>query len=70
MATVCIMNLRKVAERIQPPRTLLVHRPMGTPLGDPGDQAGQRALLEAALGLLVDPSVAPGTIREYEAAGD
>ncbi len=64
------MNLRRVATRILAPRTLLVRRPMGAPLGDPGDRATQRSIVEAALDLLMDASIAPGTIREYETGLD
>ena len=65
ISTVCIMNLRKVAERILAPRTLLVDRPFGALLGEPGDRAGQEALVLAALAMLEDPTVRPGEIREY-----
>ena len=63
--TVCVMNLRKVAERILAPRTLLVDRPFGALLGEPGDRSGQKALVTAALSLVEDPTVEPGEIREY-----
>lgn len=66
IATVCVMNLRKVAERILAPRTLLVRRPMGAILGEPGERAGQRAIVMAALQLLEDPTVEPGGIREFQ----
>ncbi len=66
IATVCIMNLRKVAERILAPRTLLVDRPFGALLGEPADRAGQEALVLAALAMLEDPTVKPGEIREYQ----
>jgi D-proline reductase (dithiol) PrdB len=66
IATVCIMNLRKVAERILAPRTLLVDRPFGALLGEPSDRAGQEALVLAALAMLEDPTVKPGEIREYQ----
>ena len=65
MATVCIMNLRKVAERILAPRTLLVDRPFGALLGEPGDRAGQEAMVRAALAMVEDPTVGPGDIRDY-----
>lgn len=67
IATVCVMNLRKVAERILAPRILLVDRPFGATLGEPGDGAGQRALVVSALALLEDPTVEPGEIRRYPA---
>lgn len=65
IATVCVMNLRKVAERVLAPRTLLVDRPFGALIGDPGDVAGQRAVVMAALSMLADPGVAPGEIRSH-----
>jgi hypothetical protein len=67
IATVSVMNLRKVAERILAPRTLLVDRPFGALLGEPSDDAGQRALVVSALALLEDPTVEPGEIRQYPA---
>ncbi len=68
IATVCIMNLRKVAERILAPRTLLVDRPFGALLGQPGDRAGQEAMVRAALAMVKDPTVEPGEIRAYAPA--
>jgi D-proline reductase (dithiol) PrdB len=65
IATVCVMNLRKVAERILAPRTLLVDRPFGAVLGEPGDREGQRARVTAALAMLEDRNVRPGEIRVY-----
>jgi len=65
ISTVCIMNLRKVAERILAPRTLLVDRPFGALLGEPGDRSGQEAVIRAALAMVEDPGVGPGEIREY-----
>jgi len=65
ISTVCIMNLRKVAERILAPRTLLVNRPFGALLGEPDDRSGQEAMIRAALSMVEDPTVQPGEIREY-----
>ncbi len=70
IATVCLMNLRKVAERILAPRTLLVDRPFGVVLGDPGDTSTQRKIVLAALQMLEDPSVRPGEIRQLPTAGE
>ena len=69
ISTVCIMNLRKVAERILAPRTLLVDRPFGALLGEPGDRSGQEALVTAALSMVDDPTVEPGEIRAWDAPG-
>jgi hypothetical protein len=59
------MNLRKVAERILAPRTLLVRRPMGAVLGEPGQRVVQRAIVMAALDMLADPSLEAGSLREF-----
>lgn len=65
IATVCIQLLRRVAEAVRPPRSLLVPFPHGFPLAAPNDPARQRAVIEAALALLEDPDLGPGTIVEY-----
>ena len=67
IATVCLLNLRRVAERIRPPRTLLVDRPFGQIVGPPGDETTQRATLLAALDLFVTARE-PGTVREFPGA--
>ena len=66
VSTVCIMNLRRVAERIRPPRTLLVDQPFGQLLGQPGARDEQLSTLSAALAMLEDPTAEPGEIREGE----
>jgi hypothetical protein len=52
ISTVCIILLRFVAERVQPPRALAVPFRHGYPLGEPHDGALQRRVTEAALRLL------------------
>lgn len=59
------MNLRKVAERILAPRTLLVDRPFGALLGEPGDRGQQSSIVSAALEMLEDRSVEAGEIRPF-----
>ena len=66
IATVAIQLLREVAERVRPPRALVVPFPHGYPLGRPGDPAGQRHVIESALGLLEDPWLAPPVLRDLE----
>ncbi len=63
IATVCVMNLQKVAERILAPRTLLVDRPFGALLGEPGDRGQQLSIVSAALEMLGDRLVEAGEIR-------
>lgn len=47
--TVAIQLLREVAEKVRPPRGLVVPFPHGYPLGRPGDAALQRRVLERML---------------------
>lgn len=67
IATVAIQLLREVAEAVRPPRALLVPFPHGKPLGEPGDAAGQRAVIEAALELLAEEGRGP-VLRDYQPA--
>ncbi len=57
--TVAIQLLREVAEKVRPPRSLLVPFDHGYPLGRPDEPAIQRAVLVAALALLDDPGPPP-----------
>jgi hypothetical protein len=66
ISTVCIQLLREAAERVRPPRALLVPFRHGHPLGAPGDPAGQRAVIEAALRLLESPALTPPVLVEYD----
>lgn len=50
--TVSITLLREVTQRVKPPRALAVDRPLGYPLGEPGNAALQRRIILAALELL------------------
>jgi hypothetical protein len=52
IATVCIMLLREVAEKVRPPRSLVVPFPHGYPLGEPHDAGLQRDVMRAALEML------------------
>jgi hypothetical protein len=69
ISTVVIQLLRQVAEKVRPPRALFVPFKHGYPLDTPGDAHRQRAVLEAALQLLEDPSLTAGPVlRDYPAA--
>lgn len=52
ISTVAVQPFRHVAERVRPPRGLLVPYPLGHPLGRPNDAEGQHAVLDAMLSLL------------------
>ncbi len=64
IATVCLILLRFVAERVRPPRALVVPFRHGYPLGAPNDAALQGKVLEAALALLERPG--PPILEEYQ----
>ena len=64
IATVCIILLRSVAEKVQPPRALSVPFKHGFPLGAPHDAALQRKVIEAALALL-DSNGPPPLLVDY-----
>jgi hypothetical protein len=51
--TVSVTLLREVSERVQPPRVLVVDRPLGYPLGEPHNIALQKQIIMKALELLV-----------------
>ena len=59
--TVSLTCARDITERIQPPRAAFLNYPIGNSTGRPGDAAGQREILRAALQLAEDDLPA-GTI--------
>jgi len=52
LATVSLISVRAVAERLPPPRALYGEFPLGRPLGKPGDAAFQHDVLRRAFALL------------------
>lgn len=67
IATVAIVLLRGVAERVRPPRALAVPFRHGYPLGEPGRPDRQRWVMEHALGLVEAPGVSPPTLVDLPA---
>lgn len=57
--TVSITLLPHVTRRVQPPRALVVDRPLGYPLGAPYDAELQKRIVMAALALLLRPAADP-----------
>lgn len=55
IATVSVSSLEQVTRRVDPPRVLLVDRPLGYPLGAPLDAPLQTRIISAALALLSGP---------------
>lgn len=68
IASVAIQLLRVVAEKVRPPRGLLVPFRHGYPLDQPGHPERQLAVIEAALALLEAPTLAPPVLVEYSAS--
>ena len=65
VATVAIVLLREVAERVRSPRALFVPFRHGYPLDAPGDPERQLAVIEAALVLLEDRAATPPVLANY-----
>jgi hypothetical protein len=64
IATVCIVLLREVAEKVRPPRALFVPFRHGYPLGFPNDATTQRDVIEAAL-RIVERDGAPPILETF-----
>lgn len=65
ISTVAVQLLRLVAEKVRPPRALVVPFRHGYPLDLPNAPSKQRAVLTAALNLLTDPDLKPPAIVDY-----
>lgn len=66
IATVCVQPVRHIAERLQPPRSLVVPFPLGFPLGRPNDAELQHAVIEQMLVMLEEPAEGAPMLRDFE----
>ena len=66
ISTVAIQLLRIVAEKMRPPRAIVVPFRHGFPLDKPNKPEHQHAVIEAALRMLEDESLQPPAIVDYE----
>ena len=64
ISTVALQLLRDVAQRLRPPRALFVPFRHGYPLDTANDPASQHAVLETALNLTEDPTLAPPVLAD------
>lgn len=64
ISTVAIQLLRSVAVAVRPPRSLFVPFKHGYPLDVPGDAARQHRVIEAALRMLEDDTLAAPALVE------
>lgn len=70
IATVCLMLLREVAEKVRPPRSLVVPDfGWGQPLGPPGDAATHRRVALQALEMTWERRE-PAALRDFRAGFD
>jgi hypothetical protein len=65
ISTVAIQLLRSVAEKVRPPRALVVPFSHGYPLGTPGNAGQQHAVIAAALQMLENPNLRPPAIVNF-----
>lgn len=68
IATVTLQLLRHIAERVRPPRALIVPFRHGYPLDTPDDPARQHAVIEAALRLFETPAAGPPVLVDFDPA--
>ena len=66
ISTVVVQLLRLATEKVRPPRALMVPFRHGYPLGAPNDPELQRAVITAALNLLMDPNLKPPAIVDFK----
>ena len=66
ISTVAIQLLRSVAQKVRPPRALVVPFRHGYPLGLPDDAEQQHSVIAAALRMLENPNLRPPAIVDYE----
>lgn len=69
IATVVVQLLRFIAEKVQPPRALLVPFKHGFPLGEPKNPELQREVIAAALRLFEDADAEPPLLTEFRPPG-
>ncbi len=66
ISTVAIQLLRRVAEKVRPPRALWVPFRHGYPLDTPDDPQRQTAVIQAALQVLEDQSLTPPVLVDFK----
>jgi hypothetical protein len=64
IATVCVQPVRHLAERVRPPRSLLVPFRLGRPLGRPNDADTQHGVIEQMLRMLEDRTMRVPALAE------
>ncbi len=62
IVSVCVILLKEIAEKVRPPRALVVPFPHGSPLGAPDDPELQKRIMLRALSLI--ERTGPGPVLE------
>lgn len=62
MSTITLSNIPDLTAAVSVPRLTAIEYPLGRPFGQPGDAAGQRAILRATLQALEEMDT-PGSVR-------
>lgn len=70
ISTVVIQLLRLAAEKVRPPRALVVPFRHGYPLDSPDDPVKQRAVIESALSMLENQRLKAPAIVDYQIRND
>jgi hypothetical protein len=65
IATVCVQPVRHVAEKVRPPRSLLVPWGLGYPLGRPHDPQLHHDVIGQMLDMLEDASLEAPALVEF-----
>jgi hypothetical protein len=66
VSTIVLQFMREIAERVRPPRALVVPFRHGYPLDTPGDAARQHDVIRAGIRMLEDRSLAAPALAEYQ----
>jgi hypothetical protein len=66
ISTVALQLLRRVAEKVRPPRALCVPFRHGYPLDTPHDPERQHAVIRAAFDMLENRNLKPPAILDYK----
>ena len=63
--TVSTTVLREITERVNPPRALFVDKPLGYPLGEPGNAEVQKGIIRQAMSMTAD-AVPEAVIKVFQ----
>ncbi len=65
LPTVSTSVLREITAKVKPPRTLFLDRPLGYPLGEPGNADLQKSVIRQALSMASE-EVSEMVVKEFQ----